>query len=212
MTLYYFITAYNFANSESAGSNVVTVTPGVSPPPPPPPAVSLTVVGDPATGPWGVAGSTTDLRDVMATVRLDGVVHHTENNAPYGFPDDNGTTATTGLFGAGSHTVEFVFYLQDTTTEIGRASVTIPRRDPPPPAPVAPPAIGASPTKFSFTATQGGANPANQTLSISNTGDGTLSWTASDNAPWLTVSPASGTGDGAVTLHGDHRRLSRRKL
>jgi len=199
-TQYYFVTAYDFANNASGESNLATYTPAGAPPPSPPPAVSLTVVGDPATGPWGVAGSTTDLRDVMATVHLDGVVHHTENNAPYGFPDDNGTTATTGLFGAGSHTVEFVFYLQGTTTEIGRASVTVQEGSPPPPPPVEPPAIGASPTSFSFTATQGGANPATQTLSISNTGDGTLSWTASDNAPWLTLSPASGTGDGAVTL------------
>ena len=199
-TQYYFITAYDFANNSSAASNLATFTPAGAPPPPPPPAVSLKVVGDPATGPWGVEGSTTDLRDVMAMVRLDGVVHHTENNAPYGFPDDNGTTATTGLFGTGSHTVEFVFYLQGTTTEIGRASVTVQEGSPPPPPPVEPPAIGASPTNLSFTATQGGANPATQTLSISNTGDGTLSWTASDNAPWLTLSPASGTGDGAVTL------------
>jgi hypothetical protein len=199
-TQYYFLTAYDFANNASAASNLATFTPAGAPPPPPPPAVSLTVVGDPATGPWGVAGSTTDLRDVMATVRLDGVVHHTENNAPYGFPDDNGTTATTGLFGTGSHTVEFVFYLQGTTTEIGRASVTVQEGTPPPPPPVAPPAIGTSPTSLSFTATQNSGNPATQTLSISNTGDGTLSWTASDNAPWLTLSPASGTGDGAVTL------------
>ena len=62
------------------------------------------------------------------------------------------------------------------------------------------PAIGASPTSLSFTATQGGGNPATQTVSISNTGGGTLSWTASDNAAWLTLSPASGTGNGAVTL------------
>ena len=144
-------------------------------------------------------GSTTDLRDVMAIVHLDGVVHHTENNTPYGFPNDNGTTATTGLFGAGSHTVEFVFYLQGTTTEIGRASVTVQEGSSPPP-PIAPPAIGVSPTSLSFTATQGGANPATQTVNISNTGDGTLSWTANDNAPWLTLSPASGTGNGAVTL------------
>jgi len=62
------------------------------------------------------------------------------------------------------------------------------------------PAIGASPTSLSFAATQGGANPATQTVSISNTGGGTLSWSASDNAAWLTLSPASGTGNGAVTL------------
>ena len=30
--------------------------------------------------------------------------------------------------------------------------------------------------------------------------DGTLTWTASDNAPWLTLAPVSGTGNGTVTL------------
>jgi hypothetical protein len=35
VTQYYFITAYDFANNESSGSNVATVTPGGSPPPPP---------------------------------------------------------------------------------------------------------------------------------------------------------------------------------
>ncbi|MEO7862721.1 MAG: hypothetical protein ABIU05_20255 [Nitrospirales bacterium] len=127
VTQYYFITAYDFANNESGASNLATYTPAGAPPPPPPSVgtVTLKVVGNPATGPWGVEGFTTDLRDVMATVRLDGAVHHTENSAPYGFPDDNGTTATTGLFGTGSHTVEFVFSLQGATTEIGRASVTV---------------------------------------------------------------------------------------
>src|SRR5262249_26573911 len=66
---------------------------------------------------------------------------------------------------------------------------------PPPPVP---PAIGASPTSLSFTAQQGGSNPAAQTVSISNTGGGTLSWSASDNATWLTLSPAAGTGNGTV--------------
>ncbi|WP_455388211.1 BACON domain-containing protein, partial [Petrachloros mirabilis] len=68
-----------------------------------------------------------------------------------------------------------------------------------PPAPV-PPAIGASPTSLSFTAQQGGSSPAAQTVSISNTGGGTLTWSASDNAAWLSVSPASGSGNGAVTV------------
>ena len=42
VTRYYFITAYNFANKESSGSNVVTVTPGGSPPPPPATVVPIT--------------------------------------------------------------------------------------------------------------------------------------------------------------------------
>ncbi len=63
-----------------------------------------------------------------------------------------------------------------------------------------PPTIGFSPTSMVFTAAQGGTNPASQSLSISNTGSGTLNWTASDNAAWLSLAPASGTGNGTVTL------------
>ncbi len=59
--------------------------------------------------------------------------------------------------------------------------------------PSSPPAIGLGPTSLSFTGVQGGTNPAAKTLSITNTGGGTLSWTASDNAAWLSLSPASGT-------------------
>src|SRR4029077_16940295 len=55
-------------------------------------------------------------------------------------------------------------------------------------------------TSLSFTAQQGSANPATQTVSLSNTGGGTLSWTAIHNATGVTVSPASGTGNGTVTV------------
>jgi hypothetical protein len=54
-----------------------------------------------------------------------------------------------------------------------------------------------------FSAVQGGNSPASQTLSVSNSGDGTLSWSVSDNQSWLTVSPSSGTSTGetdAVTV------------
>jgi hypothetical protein len=80
-------------------------------------AVSLTVVGNPATGPWGVNATTTNTQDVMAHVRLDGVMQYVENYAPYDFSPK--------LYGTGPHTVEFVFYLQGSTAEIGRASVTV---------------------------------------------------------------------------------------
>ena len=62
-----------------------------------------------------------------------------------------------------------------------------------------PPAIGLSPTSLSFSGTAGGTNPAAKSVSISNTGGGTLTWTASDNATWLTPSPMSGTNAGTVT-------------
>src|SRR5262249_52535317 len=41
--------------------------------------------------------------------------------------------------------------------------------------------------------------PANQTISITNTGAGTLNWTATDDASWLTVSPTSGTAPSTLT-------------
>src|SRR5262249_57172158 len=61
-------------------------------------------------------------------------------------------------------------------------------------------ARGEGRRSLSCTAQQGGSTPAAQTVSLRNTGGGTLSWTASDNAAWLTLSPAAGTGNGAVTL------------
>lgn len=55
------------------------------------------------------------------------------------------------------------------------------------------PTIGVSPSSMSFSATAGGSNPASQALNISNTGGGTLNWTASSNQPWLSIAPTSGT-------------------
>ena len=86
-----------------------------------------------------------------------------------------------------------------TLAATGAAPVTVPVALTVTAAPV-PPAIGASPTSLSFTAQQGGSNPAAQTLSISNTGGGTLSWNASPDTTWLTASPASATGNGTVTV------------
>jgi hypothetical protein len=136
VTQYYFLTAIDFANHESGSSNLAIFTPVGSPPLPPPPAlplmgtVNLQVVGNPASGPWGVEASTTDPRDVMVSIGFDGVGHHIKRTPPYGFPGDNGITVTTGRFGPWPHTVEFVFYVEGTTTEIGRASMTVPEGSP----------------------------------------------------------------------------------
>jgi hypothetical protein len=62
------------------------------------------------------------------------------------------------------------------------------------------PAIGVSPTSMSFSGTVGGANPPSQSLSITNTGGGTLNWTAASNQPWLSVSPASGTAPSTASV------------
>jgi hypothetical protein len=60
------------------------------------------------------------------------------------------------------------------------------------------PRIALAPASLSFSAPFGGPNPAAQTLELSNSGGGTLAWTASPGASWLSVSPASGSlGAGA---------------
>lgn len=69
---------------------------------------------------------------------------------------------------------------------------------PPPP----PPAMTLSATALNFTTTAG-TNPAAQTITITNTGGGTLTWTAgTPSLPWLTVTPSSGsdTAGGTSTL------------
>ena len=56
------------------------------------------------------------------------------------------------------------------------------------------PIMEISATQLDFAAWEGGADPAEQVLSIVNSGGGTLDWVVEPNAPcpWLTVEPASG--------------------
>lgn len=71
----------------------------------------------------------------------------------------------------------------------------------PPSAPPSPPVISVNPSRLSFTVEQGNGNPPPQTLTISNGGGGTLNWSATDNASWLTHTPQSGTGGGSIAVH-----------
>ncbi len=58
-----------------------------------------------------------------------------------------------------------------------------------------PPALALSPGTLSGSAVQGGA-AASSSFTVRNTGGGTLSYAVSDNAAWLSLSPASGTSTG----------------
>lgn len=65
------------------------------------------------------------------------------------------------------------------------------------------PNISFSPQSFSFWAAEAGANPASQTLEVWNSGIGSLDWSLSSSATWLSLSPTSGSSSGerdAVTL------------
>src|SRR5439155_1532046 len=65
---------------------------------------------------------------------------------------------------------------------------------------VSPPALSVSPTSLAFSGPAGGSSPAAKTLAVSNTGGGSMDWTASDGAAWLSVSPTSGTNAGTITV------------
>jgi hypothetical protein len=62
------------------------------------------------------------------------------------------------------------------------------------------PVLTLSSTSLSFSTVQGGNAPAAQAIQITNTGSGTLTWTASDNSTWLSVSPVSGTTPGTLSV------------
>lgn len=70
------------------------------------------------------------------------------------------------------------------------------------------PYISRTPSTFTFTATAGGGNPANQTLNISNSGAGTLDWALTDNAAWLSLGTPSGENTGSSTVIVDISGLS----
>ena len=70
------------------------------------------------------------------------------------------------------------------------------------------PGVGLSATTFAFTGQAGGASPANQTLTLRNTGGGVLNWSATDDSPWLTLSATSGTAPSTVALSASTVGLS----
>ena len=60
--------------------------------------------------------------------------------------------------------------------------------------------ISLSPNAVALSATQGGSNPAAQTVTISNSGTGTLDWSVSTTAGWLSLSPVSGTAPASFSV------------
>jgi len=61
---------------------------------------------------------------------------------------------------------------------------------------LAAPEISFSPESLTFTAGEGSSTPANEALEIWNSGVGTLNWSLSDDAEWLSQNPTSGSSTG----------------
>ena len=62
------------------------------------------------------------------------------------------------------------------------------------------PNLVVDPLALNFEATEGGSDPAPQSVNVTNVGDGTLDWTASYDAAWITVSPLSGTAPSSIDI------------
>jgi hypothetical protein len=60
--------------------------------------------------------------------------------------------------------------------------------------------ISLNRTQLNFGATTSGSAAGSQTFSIDNSGTGTMNWTVSDDASWLSCTPLSGTNPGVVTV------------
>jgi outer membrane protein assembly factor BamB len=71
-----------------------------------------------------------------------------------------------------------------------------------------PPVLSVTPASLSFTATTGAGDPATQSLQVANTGGGSLSFTASDDQPWLSVTPSSGSAPATLTVAASTSGLS----
>jgi len=65
------------------------------------------------------------------------------------------------------------------------------------------PTLGVSPTSLSFTPGQ-----SQKGLNIFNTGPGTLTWAVTDDVPWLTAQPGSGSNNAALTVTVDRTGLA----
>ena len=62
------------------------------------------------------------------------------------------------------------------------------------------PTIVVAPASLTFQYAIGGASPSGQVIQLTNNGGGVLNWTATSNASWLSVSPASGTAPSTLTV------------
>jgi hypothetical protein len=70
------------------------------------------------------------------------------------------------------------------------------------------PTIGLSVTAMTFTGQQGGGGPSSQPLTISNTGSGTLNWSASADASWISLSSSSGTAPSTISVFANLGNLN----
>ena len=98
-------------------------------------------------------------------------------------------SSTVGALVAGTYTGHVTVTSTGAQGSPAIVTVTFTIASPPPPQPI----LSVLPSTLTFNATQGGANPTSQAVNVTNTGTGTLNFTAGSDSSWLTVTPTSGT-------------------
>lgn len=63
-----------------------------------------------------------------------------------------------------------------------------------------PTTLSVTPNSLSFSANQGGSNPASRTVNVTNAGTGALRFTVASDSSWLTASPAGGNTSQVLTV------------
>jgi hypothetical protein len=110
---------------------------------------------------------------------------------------ENGHTVSvnTGGLSNGTYTGTITISSSNASNSPQNVNVTLTISEKPPPA------ISVTPTSLTFSGKEGGSNPSSQSIRISNSGEGTLSYSITDDANWLSVSPDSGTSTGGENSH-----------
>ena len=74
--------------------------------------------------------------------------------------------------------------------------------DTPQPSPPEEPQLTVNPSELNFNATESGNNPAAKTITVSNSGSGSLDWTAAESpeADWLSLSNTSGSAGESIEV------------
>jgi hypothetical protein len=193
----YYDSIFVTSNAENSPQNV----PVILVVEPPPPTISL----DPITiSVTAVEGSSVPPEQITVTNTGGGALNWSATNQTGWLSLD-----PTGGVGDGVITVEFdltgltagmyydtVFVTDENATNSPQITVVTLTVEEPPPT------ILLDPTTITVTAMQG-STPPSEEITITNIGGGELDWTAGNYDTWMSVDPASGVGDGVLTLDFD---------
>jgi hypothetical protein len=118
-----------------------------------------------------------------------------------------GSTLAINTLQPGTHTIRFEVI--NAAGQSASASVTVVIRDnfaPPPDT------ISAAPDQVGWNVTSAASGVQTSTLSLTNIGATSINWTASESAPWLSVSATSGSTPAVLTLSADPAGMANGEL